>query len=130
MITFVTLRTCDVEVQFLRGMSRGREGFWIVETCHSEKLSAISFWIGGAIPDALADVASTVLSFCDETGEGISGKGGAVRKVGGNSDSALFIVTARVEGCRPHHHCAQRGCTQTDGKPCAYAHCPNREAKA
>lgn len=26
--------------------------------------------------------------------------------------------------------CPHPGCTQTDGKPCAYAHCPNREADA
>lgn len=26
--------------------------------------------------------------------------------------------------------CSHRGCTQTDGKPCAYAQCPNREPQS
>ena len=26
--------------------------------------------------------------------------------------------------------CPHPGCTQTDGKPCAYPECPNREAQA
>lgn len=37
---------------------------------------------------------------------------------------------ATKKRARKSHACPTRGCSQTDGKPCAYAHCPNREAKA
>lgn len=51
-----------------------------------------------------------------------------------NARHALSIVgLARAEQSRAEQKqrlrrflCAQRGCTQTDGKPCAFAECPNR----
>lgn len=95
-IEFTVARTCKVEVQYLRGRNGARNGFWIVQSCHSEKYDSTSFQGIDQIPD-LTRVRDAVLGYNDSTHEGITGKDCSVRKVGGDKDSALFIVTANVK---------------------------------
>lgn len=46
------------------------------------------------------------------------------------ADQALdALERKRLQEMARKFICTARGCTQTDGKPCAYAHCPNREAR-
>lgn len=95
-IEFVTIGTCKVEVQYLRGRNGGEDGFWITTVCHEKEMNLTS-WCGCAsIPTEDRDIASNVMCYSDAEHEGVSRIDAKVRKVGGDADSALFYVTANV----------------------------------
>lgn len=94
----VDLRTCVVRVAYVRAVDEaGKPGFSITEWCPAENYTAQSFLYATKIPEPTT-IAEHVLAFNDARGEGISGRGGAVREISRGPDGAVFEVTARVVG--------------------------------
>lgn len=96
-ISFTTIRTCKVDVQYLRGRKDGHDGFWIVETSHAERYDSTSFQRIDALPADHSAIGALILAYDDAEHQGITGKDCPVRKIGGDKDSALYVVTANVQ---------------------------------
>lgn len=92
---FEEVRTAKVMVQYLRGISNGYSGWWVIDTCATEPYSGLCFLNSNDLPTK-ERIAEHVIAYGDADHEGISGKGGQVLKKHQDNDSALFEVTARV----------------------------------
>lgn len=95
------LRTCTITVTCLRGISKGRQGFWMqgfwmLDHCFAEKLYSVSFLHRQEVPSA-GGIPLHIATFTnDATGEGITSLGATVKELHRDDDSALFEVVANV----------------------------------
>jgi len=90
-----TIRKAVVRVEYMRGVSDGRPGWWVVEHCRAEDLFVTSFLHADKIPSEEA-IATHVIGVNEVKGLGISGRGGSVILIGKDDDHAAFDVLARV----------------------------------
>lgn len=98
---FQTIELGDaiVDVSFFRGISGGKQGWWIVREGRNIEYSGFAFQWGEEIPTAASAADAVHLSFCDKTGEGLvcpraTRENVALRGRSGQ-DAIAFTVIAR-----------------------------------
>lgn len=95
----VELGDAIVDVSFFRGISNGRQGWWIVREGRNIEHSGFAFRLGESVPTADCAADAVHLSFCNEAKEGLScpkATGENVALIGRSGQDAIaYTVIAR-----------------------------------